>query len=407
MRKFVLLIVFALISSNIIFLPVKSFAATSAKCEISEITPDNPVKSGTSAINLKIQTGGDLPNEYWIVFDNGKNSTPIYDASKNPGMPAEPVKFKPDAQGIIEVKNLYSNGWLNWRADIKLESKSKYTVNITSPESQGFKWCKTPMAIPMTQEVSASGDCTILVERAKTNPDENPDEIIEPFTNLTPYTSIVVRVLNLKPITKDWQMFWENSEPPQQRLVFKIGDKRVYDSCPSNLDLVESGKPGGTPIYTGQHELGTYTVELRDHCNPGEFGERAMCNTPSFEITRNGKTNVVPSDVCNKREKPKEGEKLGRCLEVNTGLGIPIATTPDGFIKSIFGIILGLAGGVAILLTIVSGYRLMTSQGNPEKVQGAKETLTSAIIGLVFIIFSFAILQIIGEQILRIPGFKP
>lgn len=82
-----------------------------------------------------------------------------------------------------------------------------------------------------------------------------------------------------------------------------------------------------------------------------------------------------------------------------------ISTDPAGFIRSIFTILLSLAGGIALLLIIVSGYRLMTSQGNPERVQGAREQLTSAIVGLLFIIFSLSILTIIGVDILRIPGF--
>lgn len=95
-----------------------------------------------------------------------------------------------------------------------------------------------------------------------------------------------------------------------------------------------------------------------------------------------------------------------QCAKVDTGLGISIDPTPEGFIKSLFGILLSTSGGIALLLIIVSGYRLIASQGNPEKVQAAKETLTSAIIGLVFIIFSLSILQLIGVDILHIPGFS-
>lgn len=82
-----------------------------------------------------------------------------------------------------------------------------------------------------------------------------------------------------------------------------------------------------------------------------------------------------------------------------------ISTEPVGFVKSIFTIILSLSGGIALLLIILSGYKLMFSQGNPEKAQEAKETLTAAIVGLLFIIFSLVILQVIGVDILRIPGF--
>lgn len=84
-----------------------------------------------------------------------------------------------------------------------------------------------------------------------------------------------------------------------------------------------------------------------------------------------------------------------------------IETTVAGFINGLFAKILGIVGGLAVLLIIISGYKLMASQGNPEKVQGAKEQLTAAIIGLLFVIFSLVILHVIGYDILRLPGFNP
>lgn len=95
----------------------------------------------------------------------------------------------------------------------------------------------------------------------------------------------------------------------------------------------------------------------------------------------------------------------GGCSQVETAIGT-IPTDPSGLVQTIFRILLGLSGGVAMLLIIAAGYEMMTSQGNPEKVKGARERLTSAIVGLLFIIFSLAILQIIGVEILQIPGFK-
>ncbi len=89
----------------------------------------------------------------------------------------------------------------------------------------------------------------------------------------------------------------------------------------------------------------------------------------------------------------------------NTAIG-DIPTKPIDFIQKLFGVILGVSGGIALLLIIFSGYRLMTSQGNPETIQGARETLTSAVVGLLFIIFSFVILEVIGVDILHIPGFS-
>lgn len=80
--------------------------------------------------------------------------------------------------------------------------------------------------------------------------------------------------------------------------------------------------------------------------------------------------------------------------------------TPQAFVKRIFGLLLGISGGVALLLILYSSYRLMMSRGDPEKLQGARETLTSAIVGLLFIIFSLIILEIVGVDILKIPGLE-
>jgi hypothetical protein len=92
------------------------------------------------------------------------------------------------------------------------------------------------------------------------------------------------------------------------------------------------------------------------------------------------------------------------CTLVNTAIG-PIHTNVTSLVSTVFTILLGLGGGVAILLIIASGYQMMMSQGNPEKVKEARERLTSAIVGLLFMIFSATILQIIGVSILSLPGF--
>jgi hypothetical protein len=94
-----------------------------------------------------------------------------------------------------------------------------------------------------------------------------------------------------------------------------------------------------------------------------------------------------------------------KCVEVDTAVG-PIETSAVGIVKRLFAIVLSLSGGIAVILIITSGYMMMTSQGNAEKLQKAREILTSAIVGILFIIFSMVILNTIGVDILDIPGFN-
>jgi len=82
-----------------------------------------------------------------------------------------------------------------------------------------------------------------------------------------------------------------------------------------------------------------------------------------------------------------------------------IHTGPEQFIGEILRIGVGIGGGVAFLLILLGGFQILTSAGNPEKLNAGKELVTSAITGLLIIIFSLFILRLIGFTIFRIPGF--
>jgi hypothetical protein len=56
-----------------------------------------------------------------------------------------------------------------------------------------------------------------------------------------------------------------------------------------------------------------------------------------------------------------------------------------------------LAGIATVVLLVVAGYKMISSQGNPEKLKDAKEMITNAIIGLVFILLSVSILLLISN----------
>ncbi len=96
----------------------------------------------------------------------------------------------------------------------------------------------------------------------------------------------------------------------------------------------------------------------------------------------------------------------GKCPSFLTALG-SVSTDPAKFIRALFGILLAMSGAIALLLIIRAGYKIMTSEGKPEAIQEGRERLISAIVGLLFLIFSFVFLQVIGVDILRIPEINP
>ncbi|MGE5042075.1 MAG: hypothetical protein ACM3IJ_04180 [Candidatus Levyibacteriota bacterium] len=90
--------------------------------------------------------------------------------------------------------------------------------------------------------------------------------------------------------------------------------------------------------------------------------------------------------------------------EVATELGC-LPNNPIGFVSKFYGIGLSLIGMVGFLFLIYGGYNLMTSGGNPEKLQKGKEYIFYAIAGLLLAVFGFVFIELIAGGILKIPGF--
>ena len=76
-----------------------------------------------------------------------------------------------------------------------------------------------------------------------------------------------------------------------------------------------------------------------------------------------------------------------------------VATLQDleGLFSNVVNIILGIAGITFFVLFLSSGFKFITSGGDPKALEGAKKTLTFAIGGLILIIVSYLILLLIKE----------
>ena len=83
-----------------------------------------------------------------------------------------------------------------------------------------------------------------------------------------------------------------------------------------------------------------------------------------------------------------------------------IPTDINDFAPWFMQIIFGVAGGIAFLLMVYGFILMATSSGDEKKLQGAKETVTSAITGLLVSIFALFIFKLIAVNILRIPGIN-
>jgi hypothetical protein len=157
------------------------------------------------------------------------------------------------------------------------------------------------------------------------------------------------------------------------------------------------------PLAKGHYEVRLYLAQ-RGSLNDNNVANLIFCVGGGIGCINEENSSPVilpPPNPC-----PEENQnENGTCNQVSTAIG-NISVEPSMFISNLLRVLLSVSGGIILLLIIRSGYQLITSQGNPEKITEAKDRITSAIIGLLFIIFSMVILEVIGVNILNIPGFS-
>lgn len=88
---------------------------------------------------------------------------------------------------------------------------------------------------------------------------------------------------------------------------------------------------------------------------------------------------------------------------IDTAIG-KIPVDPTSFTQSFLSLGIGLGGSIALILMLYGFFNLAISAGIPDKVKASQEIITSAVGGLLFIIFSVILMQIIGVNLIGIPG---
>lgn len=80
-------------------------------------------------------------------------------------------------------------------------------------------------------------------------------------------------------------------------------------------------------------------------------------------------------------------------------------TLPD-FVRYIFYFFIIAGGIIALVLIVIAGLRYVSSYGDPGKLQGAKDMIYSALLGLVVLLVSFLILNTISPKLITL-DLKP
>ena len=210
--------------------------------------------------------------------------------------------------------------------------------------------------------------------------------------NGNPYSGLV-NFTNLSGLNKAQ---WTDS-PGELTFTHKF-EKRTHDVA--IVDVIGRSFEGPCKVK--------FTVWPR--CNVGDScSSKPPTNKPN-EGSGGGDTYLLCAQISDVDLKQKCVDCAGGTAEAEEGQGVWTAVgcikkDAKSIVSSFVQIGLGLGGGLCLLTCLAGGFLITTSQGEPTKINEAKDMIKNALIGLLFIIFSVVILQFIGVTILNIPGF--
>lgn len=81
------------------------------------------------------------------------------------------------------------------------------------------------------------------------------------------------------------------------------------------------------------------------------------------------------------------------------GFDLEDTTTLPGIVAWLYTFFVGISGLAAFVMIVWGGVQWMTSQGNPGSTSDAKDKIKMALLGLLLVLASFLILQIINPEL--------
>jgi hypothetical protein len=223
-----------------------------------------------------------------------------------------------------------------------------------------------------------------------------------------------------KTVTFTTELYKDNGDPLNKKVrlggsVKQAGVPAVFCEEQINGNFTcnfQFTQPGQTFVILQHYRLATWATidefrgfQVKEECDPDGINENPGDHdegTPKAQFKLCRQAGAEGSDAHQECM-----DCVGDEIDVQ-GVWTAVGCIPTDHTKIVqvfikLGLMIG--GGVALLLILIGSFMLSVSQGDPKKTSEAKEMITSAIIGLIFIIFSVSILQFIGVNILHIPGF--
>jgi hypothetical protein len=221
----------------------------------------------------------------------------------------------------------------------------------------------------------------------------------------------------------------EDGKPYNGHIYFDIADTALIGG-PGNQMV--SASNGRAEVVFEARSVTTYSIKIMEASGVSSTGAPRvgdqMCPQASFKTygeacegqcgdrinAYEGQNRQANFELCSQIE--EGSEQYDKCIACmggdgsldNRGIWTAIGCVPtnaEGIISKLINVALSIGGGITLLLILTGAFRLSVSAGDPKQAEEAKEQITAAVIGLLFIIFSITMLRFIGVQFLQIPGF--
>lgn len=186
-------------------------------------------------------------------------------------------------------------------------------------------------------------------------------------------------------------------EGDQYLFAYQFKDQKYFFDIATKTTKLE--KKGSEYLLRGKFDIDNIPNPLTVYVISGKDKGTGptLCSVPmgvNFGAPQSG-------DSRNNSCTPQEDNDCGT---IDTAFG-NFSGNPGKLAQKLFIVGVSVAGGVALIIMIFAGYKLITSRGNPDAIQSGRDLFTAAIIGLLVVIFAAFIIRIIGTT-LKIPGIS-
>jgi hypothetical protein len=180
----------------------------------------------------------------------------------------------------------------------------------------------------------------------------------------------------------------------------KCTAEEVGVNCTPEGGTPTVGKPCCDGTFSFQYPYGSTCIKdgtdpYKNCVSSGTPGPGQTC-CAGYELGTNGSCTIKVSAF----------DPTCQGTGISTAIGcIHVLDTPEAFLSDILKWAVGIGAGIAFLLMLYAGFMIMTASGSPERLKAGQELLTSALAGLILLIFSIFILKFIGVDILGLGKF--